>query len=70
MAQQTAVEWYYDQTVIEGKTNYWELLEQAKQMEREQIINAWRNGDNDSMYPPQELDRQAEEYYNETYGKE
>lgn len=37
MAQQTAVEWYYEQTVIEGKTNYYELLEQAKQMGKEMI---------------------------------
>ena len=67
MAQQTAVEWYYDQTVVYGKTNYAELLEQAKQMEKEQIIHAWREGDNDSMYSPKELDKQAEQYYNETY---
>ena len=63
MAQQTAVEWYYEQTVIEGKTNYFELLEQAKQMEKEQIVNAWMATDN-------ELQRlAAEQYYNETYGK-
>ncbi len=36
-------------------------------MEKEQIINAWRNGDNDSMYSPKELDQHAEEYYNETF---
>ena len=32
----SAVEWYYDQTVVYGKTNYAELLEQAKQIEKEQ----------------------------------
>ena len=41
MKQQTAVEWYYDQTVVYGKTNYAELLEQAKQMEKEQIIDSY-----------------------------
>lgn len=38
MAQQTAVEWYYQQTIIEGKTNYWELFEQAKQMENDKYL--------------------------------
>jgi len=35
-----------------------EILEQAKEMEKEQIINAFENGENKS----------AELYYNETYG--
>jgi len=65
MAQQTAVEWYYQQTVIEGKTNYAELEEQAKQMEKEQIVKA-------AIYDPflGELPRkEGEYYYNETYGE-
>ena len=70
MAQQTAVDWYYEQTVIEGKTNYYELLEQAKQMEKEQMEKAYKdypqtisindNGDYKLL--------SAEEYYNENYG--
>lgn len=44
MAQQTAVEWYYQQTVIEGKTNYYELLEHAKIMEKEQLDKAYYQG--------------------------
>jgi len=72
MKQQTTVQW------LEEQLNKWSdgrfylpphLFEQAKQMEKEQIINAWREGDNDSMYNPKELDKQAEQYYNETYGK-
>ena len=46
-----------------------ELEEQGKQIEKEQIIDAWREGDNDSMYSDKELDQQAEQYYNETYNK-
>lgn len=73
MAQQTAVEWLVDNLpqrfknamLISGK----EIIEEAKQMEKEQIINAWRNGDNDSMYEPEQLDEQAELYYSETYKK-
>lgn len=38
-------------------------------VEEEQIIDAWRQGDNDSMYSPKELDKQAKEYYNDTYEK-
>ena len=67
---QTAVEW------LEEQLNKWSdgrfylpphLFEQAKQMEKEQKETAWRNGDNDSMYSPKELDQQAEKYYNETF---
>lgn len=38
-------------------------------MEKKQIITAWLNGDNDSMYEPKQLEEQAEQYYNETYNK-
>ena len=57
----TAIEWYYEQTVIQGKTNYWELLEQAKEMEKQQIKDAWFDGYGGSAHS-------EDEYYNETYG--
>lgn len=41
---------------------------QAKEIEKFQIINAWLNGDADSMYDPKQLQEQAEQYYNEAYG--
>ena len=68
MTQQTAVDYlvnlYYTQyNVLLPSEDY----AQAKQMEKEQIIHAWREGDNDSMYDPKELDQQAEQYYNETF---
>jgi hypothetical protein len=67
MAQQTAVEWYYDQTVVYGKTNYAELLEQAKQMDKEQIEESWIAG---REFGCNHNDPEtAEQYYNETYGK-
>ena len=76
MAQQTAVDWLKDKLKEtydkEGKLPLaytLHLVKQAKQMEKEQIIHAWREGDNDSMYYPKELDQQAEQYYNETYNK-
>ena len=39
-----------------------DIIEQAKQMEKEQIVNAWDDG-KDSFST-----RNAEQYYNETYG--
>ena len=66
MAQQTAVEW------LEENLNKWSdgrfylpphLFEQAKQMEKEQIINAWEDGKGAFST------RQPEQYYNETYEK-
>ena len=64
MAKQTAVEWLVDYIKNLEKYPYktiQELEEQAKQMEKGQIINAWMATDN-------ELQRlAAEQYYNETY---
>jgi hypothetical protein len=70
-SKQTAVEWLKLQLEEHGDPQYceltWkeldELCEQAKAMEKEQIIDAWMVTDN-------ELQRlAAEQYYNETYGK-
>ena len=82
---QTAVDWFDKQLqdkmyvqygygtgirkIVIPIDEYIYFKQQAKQMEKEQIMNAWRNGDNDSMYDPKELDKQAEQYYNETYNK-
>ena len=75
MAQQTAVEWLVNQEIVLDLGSGIKMkipipqnvIEQAQAMFQEQIIDAWRNGDNDSMYSPKELDQQAEQYYNETY---
>lgn len=60
--KQTAVEWLVDKvTDMIHESNHIELvslLEQAKQMEKDQIINAYKNGQ-----------KIVEQYYNETYGK-
>ena len=69
MAQQTAVEWLITQVNSEqyqiafGQTYISiDLIEQAKQMEKEQIINAFDIACEDE-------NRIGEEYYNETYGE-
>lgn len=66
-SQQTAVEWLVEQ--VFGKHTYvWnDVIEQAKQMEREQIINAHLLGLIHSL--EMEATKQAEEYYNQTYNK-
>jgi hypothetical protein len=58
--KQTAVEWLIEQYT---QGNYsWEAYEQAKEMEKEQIKEAYNYG---QQIPPFEY---AEKYYNETYG--
>lgn len=64
MSKQTAVEWFVKQLLGNGLLRvtkdeplYKELRDQVRAMEREQIIDAYENGEN----------RSAELYYNETY---
>ena len=59
--KQTSVEWLVEQYT---QGNYsWEVYEQAKDMEKEQIIDAYNYG---QQIPPFEY---ADKYYNETYGE-
>ena len=76
MAQQTAVEWLVEQIIKKHPiiTQYLpnynfdkEIIEQAKEMEKQQIVEAYRLGhifhdSNDSDSP--------EEYYKTEYGKQ
>jgi hypothetical protein len=64
--KQTAVEWLsqeLDEFLFLFDDDWQQLnriIEEAKEMEKEQIMDAYNNGDN----------RSAELYYNETYKKE
>jgi hypothetical protein len=60
MSKQTATEWLYEQLTSTwfDKTSGQHILEQAKAMEKQQIIDAY---DKISM-------NTAEQYYNEIYG--
>jgi hypothetical protein len=63
MKNQTATDWLFRKLWDEpqDKFTWYALLQQAKEMEREQIMNAWIATDN-------ELQRiAAEQYYNETF---
>lgn len=66
-SNQTAVQWLVENVTISSVTPYKGLnidsvIEQAKHIEKEQIIKAYTNGS------PEFFDM-AEEYYNQTYNK-
>jgi histone acetyltransferase (RNA polymerase elongator complex component) len=73
MAQQTAVDWLMEQMLKPDMYKIWPtLLERAKEMEQEQIIDSYLDGvyqalDNDEAYDNWKTT--GEQYYNETYGK-
>jgi hypothetical protein len=67
--KQTAVEWLEEQMKTWGDLPRWqrdEIIQQAKEMEKEQIIEAFKHGD----IPPLFLNLNAEQYYNETFKSE
>ena len=70
MAQQTAVEWFYQRILAKDIK---EVYAQAKQMEKEQIMEAskisYLSGMEKSPYDTTKPKDFAEEYYNETYAK-
>ena len=76
MAQQTAISWLIEnipQRFANAFMNECEdVIEQAKQMEKEQIVNAWdkrcRKGTFISGWHIETQD--GEQYYNETYKKD
>ena len=66
MAQQTAVEWFYQRILSEDIK---EVFKQAKAMEKEQIIDAANDvlaQQYSTYYGTPNL---GEQYYNETYNK-
>ncbi len=59
--QQTAVEWL-EQEMLKPNLSMKEILEQAKEMEKQQIRKAYCDGEH---YKDTKL---STDYYNETYG--
>jgi len=71
MAQQTAVEWLIEK--IHKNMGVWippHIQDQAKALEKEQIVNTYKHGQNNGyMYKDVGNDIiDAEQYYNQTYG--
>lgn len=77
MSNQTVVQWMVEEI---NKQKAWAdpsklepIIEQAKQIEKSQIEDAWLNGKKGEMIAPLSIDNyrpEAEEYYNETYTNE
>ena len=79
--KQTAVEWliarfhyegfigtFCSEEQIKAKRDVMiEIIEQAKEMEKQQIIDAFWNGDNSDCTSEQNSKEFAEQYYNENY---
>jgi hypothetical protein len=61
--QQTAVEWLWE--IAYNRELTVEDWKQAKEMEKERIIKAWKAGD--GKYD-KVADKLSEQYYNETFG--
>ena len=57
----TAIEWLINELDYETISKFDKKLKQSKEMEKEQIIDAWEDGQNSFS------SRNAEQYYNETY---
>jgi hypothetical protein len=60
--KQTAVEWLYEELILEGFNVPKVFYDKAKEMEKEQIMDAY-------YYDPNcdEIKDDGENYYNETY---
>jgi hypothetical protein len=75
--KQTAVEWfekniskyisYHYDKAYEEHDEATKIFEQAKEMEKEQIKDAWIDGDNSDCLSEQDSSDFAEQYYNETF---
>jgi hypothetical protein len=63
MKRQTALQWFMDKLPHSIETQFSKQIQQALEMEREQIIDAY-------YYDPNcdEIKDDGEQYYNDTYG--
>ena len=66
MAQTTAIEWFWIHLPENISKEYFDLFEQAKAMEKEQIMKAVYDGMGTNFDPNM---GRAEEYFKQTYNK-
>jgi hypothetical protein len=66
--KQTAVEWFWIYLEDNISKKYFDLFQQAKEMEKQQIIDAFWNGDNTDSISEQDSKEFAKKYFKETYG--
>ena len=60
----TAVEWLLENIGLKDNVLWQEVIEQAKEMEKEHLYNFYMQGGVDAIL---EADRNVEQYYNETF---
>ena len=65
--KQSSIDWLFEQVWINPVSKLPEILEQAKAMHKEEIVNAYQAGDGDA-YNLDETRDFGEQYYNETFG--
>jgi hypothetical protein len=71
MSKQTAVEWLIDKLPLIQQEGLRDEIEQAKEMEKEQIIKAYKDGRSDlASNFHKSLNMSLEQYYNETFKNE
>lgn len=63
---QTAIDWLLEQAYLISSTKWPDIVEEALEMEKEQITKAYEFGVGDAYNYTSE---EGEQYYNETYGK-
>lgn len=74
--KQTAVEWLVEQIKSDqnqkalSASEWMQVINQAKQMEKEQLIDAYYQCGRDNFEHIKVVNRSATDYYNETYGKQ
>lgn len=67
MAQQTAVEWFWIHLEDNISKKYFDLFQQAKEMEEKQTVNFANDFYDDCVTEGGSLNQSAEEYYKQTY---
>ena len=67
MSKKTAVEWLVEQLPLILQEGLRDEIKQAKEMEKEHNINAFKEG---NLYHGWALKHEPEQYYNETFKKE
>ena len=68
MGKQTAVEWLIENIYYLHSTKWNDIIEQAKAMEKEQILQALNDGK--AMIISPTSNKSLEQYYKETYKQE
>ena len=67
--KQTAVKWFLDKLPHSIETQFSEQIQEALQMEQEQIVDAWNDGDYAYFYSIEGKDfEDGDEYYEEKFG--